>query len=62
MARLRDWAFNNGEPVPQAEYYLRAQQTIEKPVGKHHWLTRHVFIGVGERRLDGNHVRYYALT
>jgi hypothetical protein len=62
MQRLRDWAFGNGPPVPHTEYYLRAQPTFETPVGKHDWLTRHVFIGVGERRPDGNFVRYYALT
>jgi hypothetical protein len=47
---------------PHADYYLRAQPTFETPVGKHDWLTRHVFVGVGERRPDGNHVNYYALT
>ena len=62
MERLRDWAFKGGEPVAHADYYLRAQPTFETPVGKHDWLTRHVFVGVGERRPDGNHVRYYALT
>jgi hypothetical protein len=31
------------------------------PAGKHDWLTKHVFIGVGERRPDGNVLRYYAL-
>ena len=62
MARLRDWAFNGGDPVPHPEYYLRGNPTFECPVGKHDWLTRHVFIGVGERRSDGNLLRYYALT
>ncbi|MBC7985957.1 MAG: DUF3237 domain-containing protein [Sphingomonadaceae bacterium] len=62
MERLRKWAFEGGEPVPHADYYLRAQPSFECPRGKHDWLTRHVFIGVGERRADGNHVRYYALT
>jgi hypothetical protein len=62
MARLRKWAFENGEPVPHGEYYLRAQPTFEAPKGKYEWLTRHVFIGVGERKPDGNYVRYYRLT
>lgn len=62
MQKLRRWAFEGGDPVPHAEYYLRAQPTFETSQGKHDWLTRHVFIGVGERRPDGNHVRYYALT
>lgn len=62
MKRLRDWAFAKGDPVPQQDYYLRGQPTFETPIGKHDWLTRHVFIGVGERRPDGNLLRYYALT
>jgi len=62
MERLRDWAFNNGQPVPHEEYYLRSQTTFECEAGKHDWLTKHVFIGVGERKTDGNRLRYYALT
>lgn len=62
MARLRAWAFEGGPPVAHEDYYLRAQPTFETPKGPHDWLTRHVFIGVGERKPDGNLVRYYALT
>ena len=62
MARLRDWAFNGGDPVAHDEYYLRGNPTFECPVGKHDWLTKHVFVGVGERRSDGNLLRYYALV
>lgn len=63
MDRLRAWAFQGGDPVPHAEYYLRAQPSFEAPLGSpYHWLTRHVFIGVGERKPDGNYVKYYALT
>jgi hypothetical protein len=61
MVRLRDWAFNGGDPVPHEDYYLRSQTTFECAAGKHDWLTKHVFIGVGERRSDGNRLRYYAL-
>ena len=62
MAKLRKWAFEGGEPVPHAEYSLRAQPTFEAPGGKYDGLPRHVWIGVGERKPDGNYVRYYALT
>ena len=62
MGRLRAWAFDGGPAVAHADYYLRAQPTFEVPKGPHEWLTRHVFVGVGERRPDGNFVRYYALT
>ena len=62
MQRLRAWAFQGGEPVPHDEYYLRSQTTFECAAGKHDWLTKHVFLGVGERRSDGNLLRYYALV
>jgi len=62
MQRLRDWAFAGGPAVPHEEYYLRANPTFECPIGQHDWLTKHVFIGVGERLPDGNRFRYYALV
>jgi len=48
--------------VAHEEYYLRGNPTFETSIGKHDWLTKHVFIGVGERRSDGNRLRYYALV
>jgi hypothetical protein len=62
MDRLRKWAFEGGEAVPHAEYYLRASPTFETSVGKHDWLTKHVFVGIGERKPDGNLIRYYKVT
>ena len=62
MQRLRDWAFADGPPVAHEEYYLRGSPSFECPIGKHDWLTKHVFVGVGERRPDGNLLRYFALV
>jgi hypothetical protein len=31
-------------------------------VGKHDWLTKNVFVGIGERKPDGNLLRYYKVT
>jgi hypothetical protein len=62
MQKLRDWAFKGGAPVPHEEYYLRGNPTFECSAGRHDWLTRHVFVGVGERCADGNRLRYYALV
>ena len=62
MAALRAWAFEGGPEVSPEHYYLRAQPSFETPRGPHDWLTRHVFVGVGERKPDGNLVRYYAVT
>jgi hypothetical protein len=62
MDRLRKWAFEGGVAVPHSEYYLRASPTFETSTGKHDWLTKHVFVGIGERKPDGNLVRYYKVT
>jgi hypothetical protein len=62
MDKLRKWAFEDGPPVAHSEYYLRASPTFETSVGKHDWLTKHVFVGIGERKPDGNLVRYYKVT
>jgi hypothetical protein len=59
MQRLREMAFAGGQAVDPGEYYLRAAPTFEVETGKHDWLMRHVFIGVGERKADGNLVRYF---
>src|SRR5689334_25153840 len=61
MQRLREMAFAGGPTVDPAEYYLRASPTFEVETGRHDWLMRHVFVGIGERKSDGNLVRYYAL-
>ena len=62
MGRLRKWAFEGGAPVAHSEYYLRASPSFETSIGRHDWLTRHVFVGIGERKPDGNLVRYYKVT
>jgi hypothetical protein len=62
MQRIRDWIFNDGPPVAHADYYFRCHPTFEVAAGKYDWLTRHVIIGIGERKKDGNLVRYFALT
>jgi hypothetical protein len=61
MQRLREMAFSGGPTVAPAEYYLRATPTFEVEAGRHDWLMRHVFIGMGERKADGNLLRYYAV-
>lgn len=45
-------------PDPRT-YYLRTYTRFEAPVGKHDWLSRHVFIGIGERHPKVLFLRYY---
>ena len=61
MDKIRDWIFNNGPEVPEADYYLRAHPTFEVEQGPHDWLMRHVIVGIGRRKAQGNCIRYYAL-
>lgn len=61
IPRIQDWMFRGGPPVPHSEFYLRASPSFEVPAGCHDWLTRHVFVGIGDRFADGNIIRYYAL-
>lgn len=48
-----------GETVDPSSYYFRCVPTFETPPGKHDWMTRHVFVGVGARLETGNVIRYY---
>ena len=60
MTRYRAIA-SGGPLVPFSEYYFRTTPIFEVEKGKHDWLTRYVFVGIGERTPDGNRIRYYAL-
>jgi len=61
MPRIRTWIFAGGPPVAHSEYYLRAFPTFEVESGPYDWLMRHVVIGIGERKDDGNLIRYHAV-
>lgn len=60
MERL--WNLKDASAVAPSEYYLRAATTFTTAPGKHDWLSKHVFIGVGERTDTGNKIRYYKVT
>lgn len=47
------------ETIEPEEVYFRTMTTFEAPRGKHDWLTRHAFVGVGRRTDVGNIIRYY---
>ena len=59
---LHDSARGLTETVPADAYYFRAITLFEVAPGPHDWLSRHVFIGVGERLETGNRVRYFKVT
>jgi hypothetical protein len=47
------------EQILPDEVYFRTMTTFEAPTGKHDWLARHAFVGVGRRTESGNIIRYY---
>ena len=47
------------EVVTPEEVYFRTMTTFEAPIGKHDWLAKHAFVGVGRRTAEGNAIRYY---
>ncbi|MGE4337544.1 MAG: DUF3237 domain-containing protein [Pigmentiphaga sp.] len=47
------------EPVDPSEYYMRTAPDFEVPQGPHDWLTRYVFVGVGDKTPEGNVIHYY---
>jgi hypothetical protein len=55
----RLWSLRPGDVVPPDAYYFRAMTRFETAPGKHDWLARHVFVGVGRRLETGNSLRYY---
>lgn len=42
-------------------YYLRTYTRFEAPTGKYDWMSRHVFIGIGERHPKVLFLRYFML-
>lgn len=55
-------AMARNEPVDHGSYYFRTSPKFEAPEGKHDWVNRHIFIGVGEKVPKGNQIHYYKLV
>jgi hypothetical protein len=49
------------ETITAEEVYFRTLTMFEAPTGKHDWLARHAFVGVGRRTESGNIIRYYRI-
>ena len=56
MARLL-----RGEPVPPERVYFRTSPVFETPSPAHAFLTRHLFLGLGERRPEAVILRLFQL-
>lgn len=50
------------ETIPPQDVYFRTLTTFEAPRGKHEWLARHCFVGMGRRTEKGNAIRYYKVV
>jgi hypothetical protein len=47
------------EPLDASEYYMRVAPKFEVEAGKHDWLNKYVFVGVGDKIPRGNIIRYF---
>jgi hypothetical protein len=47
------------QEVAPSDYYMRVSPKFDVPQGKHDWLARHVFVGIGEKIPSGNRIHYY---
>ena len=56
MARLA-----RREQADPSEYYMRVAPSFEVAKGPHDWLTRHVFVGIGDKIPEGNVIHYYKM-
>lgn len=52
---------SNHELVDSSEYYMRTSPTFEVQKGPHDWLCNHVFVGTGEKTINGNVINYFML-
>ena len=50
------------EVIPPEDVYFRTLTTFEAPKGKHEWLAKHCFVGMGRRTEKGNAIRYYRIV
>ena len=57
MARMA-----RNEPVEPGTYYFNVSPKFEAPQGKHDWLNRYIFVGVGEKVPHANAIHYYKLV
>jgi hypothetical protein len=49
------------QPLDPSEYYMRLSPKFEVEAGKHDWLNKYVFIGIGDKVPRGNIIRYFKL-
>lgn len=56
MARLA-----RREEVPANDYYMRVSPSFEVAQGPHDWLSKHVFVGIGDKVPEGNFIHYYVV-
>jgi hypothetical protein len=51
-----------GEAVDPMRYYMRMTPRFEAPAGRHEWLNRALFVGVGQRNPDGSVFRFWSVV
>ncbi len=49
------------QPVDPEAYYMRVHPIFEVEAGRHDWLNKYVFVGIGEKVPQGNVIHYFKL-
>jgi len=52
---------SNHEEVDISEYYMRTAPSFEVEAGHHDWLTKYIFVGIGQKTPTGNVIDYYKM-
>lgn len=53
---------SNHEVVSRSEYYMCTSPRFEVERGPHDWMTKHIFVGIGEKTPEGNAIHYYKIS
>ncbi len=51
-----------GEQVDPQSYYMRMTPRFEAPLGRHDWMNRTLFVGVGQRNPTGSIFRFWKVV
>ncbi len=49
------------EPVAPGSYYMRTSPKFDAPEGRYAWMSKHVFVGIGEKTPQGNAIHYFKI-
>ena len=52
----------SGEAVDPSLIHFRTTPGFEAPAGPHGWLSRHIFVAIGQRHPEGVLIQFFVVT